>query len=63
KKSRQDLIEQFFDTRSWTRVEGMKADLLKQAYEDMRVHLEEKFSDAPSHPVEGSDTPPEQEAA
>ncbi|MBJ9624567.1 AAA family ATPase [Burkholderia multivorans] len=63
KKSRQDLIEQFFDTRSWTRVEGMKADLLKQAYEDMRVHLEEKFSNSPSQPAEGSDTPPEQEAA
>nr|WP_254213163.1 AAA family ATPase [Burkholderia multivorans] len=63
KKSRQDLIEQFFDTRSWTRVEGMKADLLKQAYEDMRAHLEEKFSDALSQPAEGSDTAPEQEAA
>nr|WP_254208644.1 AAA family ATPase [Burkholderia multivorans] len=63
KKSRQDLIEQFFDTRSWTRVEGMKADLLKQAYEDMRAHLEEKFSNAPSAPAESSDTAPEQEAA
>nr|WP_254208602.1 AAA family ATPase [Burkholderia multivorans] len=63
KKSRQDLIEQFFDTRSWTRVEGMKADLLKQAYEDMRAHLEEKFSAAPAAPEEDPDTPPQQEAA
>lgn len=48
KKTRMDLLEQFFDTRSWTKVEGMKADFLRKAFEDMREHLKQKFSGDPA---------------
>lgn len=51
KTARMNLLEQFFDTRSWTKVEGMKADFLKKAFEDMRLHLEAKFE--PAQQTEG----------
>jgi hypothetical protein len=40
KQARADLLEQFFDTRSWTAVESMKADVLKSGYEAMKAKLE-----------------------
>lgn len=40
KQKRIDLVEQFFDTRSWTKVEGMRADVLKSGYDAMKEKLE-----------------------
>lgn len=44
KQKRVDLVEQFFDTRSWTKVEGMRADVLKSGYEAMKAKLELDFA-------------------
>jgi hypothetical protein len=40
KQKRMDLVEQFFDTRSWTKVEGMKAEILKSGFEAMKDKLD-----------------------
>ena len=40
KSKRADMLEMFCDTRSWTAVESMKADVLKGIFHDMREHLE-----------------------
>lgn len=40
KQKRSDLIEQFFDTRSWTAVENMKSALLREKYSLLKNHLE-----------------------
>jgi hypothetical protein len=45
KQKRADLLEQFFDTRSWTAVESMKSEVLKSGYEAMKTKLELDFSD------------------
>jgi hypothetical protein len=43
KQAKANLIEQFFDTRSWTAVENMRADVLKSGYEAMKLKLEADF--------------------
>lgn len=48
KQKRADLLEQFFDTRSWTAVENMRSDILKSGLEAMRGKLEPK----PEQPAE-----------
>lgn len=40
KAKRGDLLERFFETRSWTRIEGMRADALKSGFEAIREVLE-----------------------
>lgn len=40
KQKRMDLLEQFFDTRSWTKVEGMKSETIKSGLDSMREKLE-----------------------
>lgn len=40
KQKRMDLMEQFFDTRSWTKVENTHSDILKSGLEEMRAKLE-----------------------
>lgn len=40
KQKRQDIIEQFFSTRSWTKVENSRSELLKDGYAAMRLKLE-----------------------
>lgn len=40
KQKRADLIEQFFDTRSWTKVETTKSDILKSGYDALKEKLE-----------------------
>ena len=40
KKAKADLLEQFFGTRSWKRVETYKLDDLRTQYEQLKVHLE-----------------------
>ena len=40
KKKRQDLMEMFFDTRSWTKVENTQSEKLKTGYELLKAHLE-----------------------
>lgn len=40
KQKRADLLEQFFDTRSWTAVENKKSEELKSGYEGMKAKLE-----------------------
>lgn len=40
KQSRADLLEQFFDTRSWTAVESTRSEVLKSGYEAMKNKLE-----------------------
>jgi hypothetical protein len=40
KQKRMDLIEMFFDTRSWTAVEGMHSEKLRRYLSDLRLHLE-----------------------
>jgi hypothetical protein len=40
KQKRMDLLEQFFDTRSWTKVEGLNSDVLKSGYVSMKAKLE-----------------------
>lgn len=44
KQKRMDLIEQFFDTRSWTKVESMNADTLKSGYDNLKAKLEADFN-------------------
>lgn len=40
KKQRQDLMERFFETRSWTRVENTHSDKLKEGYSLLKDFLE-----------------------
>jgi hypothetical protein len=40
KQSRMELLEQFFATRSWTKVENMNSDILKSGFIAMREQLE-----------------------
>lgn len=40
KQKRADLLEQYFDTRSWTKVEGMRSDVLRSGYAGMKEKLE-----------------------
>lgn len=40
KQKRADLLEMFFDTRSWTAVENMKSETLKSGLDAMREKLE-----------------------
>lgn len=40
KKKKVDLIYQFLETRSWTAVEGMKSEKIKEGYESMRAALD-----------------------
>ncbi len=40
KKQRMDLMEQFFGTRSWTKVENTPSEKLKKGHEELRVFLE-----------------------
>lgn len=42
KQKRADLMEQFFDTRSWTAVENMRSEILKSGYEGMKEKLEKE---------------------
>lgn len=44
KQARGNLMEQFFDTRSWTKIEGMRADVLKSGYEAMKAKLDLDFA-------------------
>lgn len=48
KKQRQDLMEQFFSTRSWTKVENTQSEKLKAGYQDLKTFLES----SPRHPEE-----------
>lgn len=40
KQKRMDLLEMFFDTRSWTKVENMNSEILKSGFVAMRDKLE-----------------------
>lgn len=40
KQKRADLMEMFFDTRSWTAVENMSSEILRSGYEAMKDKLE-----------------------
>lgn len=40
KKSKMELIEKFFNTRSWTKVESMRSSELKSAFELMKDYFE-----------------------
>lgn len=40
KQKRMDLLEQFFDTRSWTAVENMRSEILEAGFIAMREKLE-----------------------
>jgi hypothetical protein len=40
KQKRMDLVEKFFQTRSWTKVEGMHSNDLKKGYEALKFCLE-----------------------
>lgn len=40
KQQKLDLIEQFFGTRSWTKVENTPSEKLKQGYADLKAFLE-----------------------
>lgn len=40
KQRRGDLMEQFFDTRSWTKIENMRSSILKSGYEGLKEKLE-----------------------
>jgi hypothetical protein len=54
KQKRAELLEMFFDTRSWTAVENMHSDTLKSGRDAMRERLEpqeQKPADAPLEDV------------
>lgn len=59
KQKRADLLAMFFDTRSWTAVEGMKSDVLESAFYDLRLHLEPPAE----QPQPDADQSPQKEAA
>lgn len=40
KQKRADMIEAFFETRSWTKVESMQSDKLKEKFLEMKAFLE-----------------------
>lgn len=40
KQKRADLMEQYFDTRSWTAIENMRSEILRSGYEAMKDNLE-----------------------
>lgn len=52
KQKRADLMEMFFDTRSWTAIESMRSDVLRDGFEAMRDKLEPVESPAQPDPVE-----------
>lgn len=41
KTARASLLERFFQTRSWTRVESMRAEDLKAGFESLKAHFEQ----------------------
>lgn len=41
KSARARLCERFFQTRSWTRIEGMRADELKEGFTALKAHFDE----------------------
>lgn len=53
KQKRADLLEAHFDTRSWTKVEGMHSDTLRSGLDAMRERLEPPASESES----STDTP------
>lgn len=48
KQKRADLLEKFFETRSWTAVENLHSDKLRAAFEAMRAHLEPAWTEEPA---------------
>jgi hypothetical protein len=48
KQKRMDLLEMFFDTRSWTRVEGTSSDILKDGLRALRERLEPVQQEEPT---------------
>lgn len=54
KQKRADLLEMFFDTRSWTAVENMNSETLRSGYESMKDKLEPlEEQPQPDHPEAG----------
>lgn len=47
KQKRADLLEQFFDTRSWTKVENMNSEILKSGYDGLKEKLEPEPANEP----------------
>jgi hypothetical protein len=47
KTARAELLERFFETRAWSRIETMKADDLKSGFEAIKEHLEAKNAPEP----------------
>jgi len=45
KKSRADLIQRIFNTGSWTKIEGMDSDAIRDGFERMKIELEPIASD------------------
>lgn len=53
KKAKADLLEKFFNTRSWTKVENTSSQKLKEALHSMRQHLEgEEVKEEPVQLIE-----------
>lgn len=49
KKTKADLLEKIFNTRSWTAVEDMKADILSERLKTLKTELEEVEDDNYGH--------------
>jgi len=52
KKKKADIIEMFFNTRSWTKVENLDSETLRSGLEGIREKLEGEFSLAPEEEKE-----------
>lgn len=48
KKQKADLLEEFFSTRSWTKIENTKSDTLRAGFALLRAFLEAKPDDPPT---------------
>jgi hypothetical protein len=57
KQKRADLLEKFFNTRSWTAVENMRANVLEGCFEALRAHLEPPPATPATEPPQFEDVP------
>lgn len=51
KKAKADLLDKFFETRSWTKIESLRSTVIKAGFEKLRAHLEPPAGDPDAYPI------------
>ena len=62
KQMRQDLMEKFFDSRSWTKVSHLNSEVLKNTFKLLKAYLEKEAKPA-KEPTKGGEKKQEEKKA